>query len=250
VQPAFDSDEDGLPDWKETLLGTDPHKYTVLDTPTSTSSTTPDSYTSPTSLTGRFAQYFFEDMARSGAGKTMTEEDKMALVSKSVTALTSEIKNVLYTQAEIKSVARNDAIALHIYGNDIGDIVVKNPVKNENELVILGRAVTGNNPKELEALGPIEHAYTVMLSDLLALETPSNLAKQHVDLINALSMVHTDIVAMQHVFDDPLGTLVLVKRYQDDITGLYYALHNIRAALETSDVVYTNEESGLYLFKF
>jgi hypothetical protein len=248
TQAALDSDKDSIPDWEEALRGTDPHTYNVQTATTSTPATATDSYTSPTTITDRFAEQFLEKIIRTGAGKTMTEEEKAQLVIDSVATLTAETRDTLYTQAHIKSIPKNDLVTLREYGNTLGAIFLADTDQNESELVILGRAVEENNPEGLKALKPIEQAYAAALRSILAVETPSSFAKQHVDLLNALSMVKTDITAMQQTFSDPLGSLLRIKRYEDDVKGLFYALDTIRTVLEKNGIVYTSGESGIVLF--
>ncbi|MDZ4284389.1 MAG: hypothetical protein U1A28_01015, partial [Patescibacteria group bacterium] len=199
MQPALDTDKDHIPDWEEALRGTDPHTRTTLATATPQTASE-DPYTPPTTVTGRFAEQFLETIVRSSAGKDMTDDEQAKLINQSIGALAGETRDALYTRADIRIVAQSDLAALRAYGNELSDILVKNSTTNENELVILERAVTQNDPDALKALGPIAQAYQGMVKGLLVLATPSDLAKRHVDLINALSMVHTDIVAMQEVF--------------------------------------------------
>ncbi len=158
------------------------------------------------------------------------------------------MQDKLYTQADIKSVAQNDLAALREYGNALADVFLTKSTKNEPELVILDRATQKNDPEEFKKLKPIEQAYAGMVKSVLAVETPSSLSRQQVDLINALSLIQSDIAAMQKVFSDPLPSLVHIKRYQEDGKGLFTALDNIRTALEKSGVVYTSGEAGLILF--
>lgn len=248
VQPAIDTDEDGIPDWEEQLRGTDPHTYTMLAT--TTPQTPEEPYMPPATVTGQFAEQFLETVVRNGAGKDLTAEEQAAIVNQSIGTLEAETRDTLYTLADIKSIVQNDLAALRTYGNEVGGALMRNSIKNENEFIILERAVTQNNPDELKALGPIKHAYGGMIRSLLALETPTNVAKQHVDLINTLSMVQADIVAMENAFTDPLAALVRIKRYKDDAAGLFYAIDNIRLALEARGIVYTSDEPGIFLFSF
>lgn len=248
MQPALDNDGDSIPDWEEVLRGTDPLAYTKPSETTPAPATTTDPYTPPTTVTDRFAQQFLENMLRTGAGKEMTEEDKAKIVNDSIGDLSAQIRDTLYTQADVKSVAQNDLAAFREYGNALGDLFLTPSTTHEPELVILERATTENNPEVLKALEPIEDAYAGMVRSILTVETPSALAKQQVDLLNALLMIQADLAAMQEVFTDPLGSLVRVRRYKDDGKALFYALDNIRTALEKSGIVYTSGESGLILF--
>ncbi|MBI4086877.1 hypothetical protein HY416_02760 [Candidatus Kaiserbacteria bacterium] len=252
MRPAPDSDGDRIPDWEEALEGTDPHTYTTIVASTSTPPVEDEPYERPATLTGRFAEYFLKDIVRTGAGKDITPEDREALVSRSVSTLASATEEKLYTRADIKTGGGNDMVALYAYGNAVGDIFIRNRVERETEdkFTILKRAMDAHDPDILRQLKPIEDAYAGLVTDLLALETPASVARQHVDLINALSMVHTDVAAMGRALDDPLGTMMYIKRYQDDARGLSYAFDQVRAVLESSDIAYASDESGITLFRF
>ena len=245
VQSPTDSDNDGLPDWEEALRGTDPNVYTKITEPEAATSSEP--YTPPTTITDRFAQQFLEKIIRTSAGGTMTEDEKAQLVNDSVGMLAGEIHDTLYTQGDIQSVGDNDLAAIREYGNAVGDIFLATN-NNANKMLILNRAVQNQNPEVLKQLKPIEMVYAGRIKNLLAVETPTSIAPQHVALINALSLIRSDIAAMQQVFTDPLGSLVRIKRYEEDAKSLYYAFENIRSALEKNGVTYTSGESGIFLF--
>ena len=248
VQPALDTDEDGFPDWEETLRGTDPRAYTTAEEMYPADATSSEPYTPPTTITDRFAERFLENMIRTGAGEPMTEEQKARLVEESVNTLSAETADRLYTRGDITIVADNDTAALHTYGNALGELFLTPSVAHEPELIILGKAVQANDPAVLDGLKPIEAAYAGMLRAVLLLETPSGVAAEQVGLVNALSLVRADIAAMQEVFTDPLGSLMRIRRYEDDARGLAFALDNIRIALEKNSIAYTSEEPGLIFF--
>ena len=248
VQPALDTDEDGFPDWEEELRGTDPHTYTTSEEMYPVAATSSESYTPPTTITGRFSEQFLENMIRTGAGEPMTAEQKAGLVDQSVNTLAAETADRLYTRGDITIVADRDTTALHTYGNALGDVFLTSSATHEPELTILGKAVQANDPAMLDGLKPIEAAYTGMLRAVLLVETPSGVATQQVGLVNALSLIHADIAAMQEVFTDPLGSLMRIRRYEEDARALAVALDAIRTALEKNGIAYTSEEPGLLLF--
>ena len=245
---APDGDNDGLTDWEEAMRGTNPQTKTVLASTTPASEETAEPYEPPQTVTGQFAQRFFESMVRASGGGDIAPEKREALVGNAIDTLAAQTRDALYTQADIKSTAESSVEALRAYGNALGAIMLSQEVQNENELAIFERAVTTNAPKQLEKLAPIAEAYTAIIRETRALATPQSLARAHVDLLNALAMVHTDIVAMQNGLNDPLAALVRVKRYHDDALGLATALDNTRAALEARGIAYTNEETGIFLF--
>ena len=52
------------------------------------------------------------------------------------------------------------------------------------------------------------------------------------DLINTFNAIEQDIEGMTLAFSDPAVTLLHLKRYQDDATGLAYAMQNMFFALK------------------
>lgn len=252
VQEAKDTDNDGLPDWEEALRGTNPHLHTTLDESVTPPETEGDAYAPPVTLTGRFAERFFESVVRKGVAGGLTPEETDEIVERSLGTLKAETKDRLYSQADIRISNSSDLTALREYGNRLGEISLANKAKETNgdKFAILKRAAEENNPAVLAELDPIVATYTGLVSDLLVLETPSSIASRHLDFINALSMVRSDIVAMQAAFEDPLAVLMHIKRYSDDARGVALALDHIRTALTESGVAYASGESGGILFRF
>jgi hypothetical protein len=66
----------------------------------------------------------------------------------------------------------------------------------------------------------------------LAIPVPAFAAKQHLDLINTYHALYESISAMAISFEDPALTLIRMKRYQDDATGLDFALQNMYQSFE------------------
>lgn len=245
-QPTIDTDGDGYPDWEEVLRGTDPLTFTapneILTTPEDT-----EPY-NPTTVTDKFSQQFLEDLIRASAGRTLSEEEKVQFVQTSTEKLVAETSDDLFTQADFTITRSNSPADYRAYGNLLAEKILNNSIQNENELLILQRAVKNEDPEVLVALEPIATAYKGMQSALMDIPVPSGLAKEHSDLVNTLVMIHTDIVAMRHSFEDPIGALVRIQRYQDDAEGLFYAFDNIRTKLEASGIAYASDESGIFLF--
>ncbi len=246
---AEDTDGDGIPDWEEALLGTDPRVVTMRpETTSGDAAIDEEPYEAPSTVTGQFAERFLEDLVRESAGRELSGDERAALIARSISSLTSAEGDTLYTRANVTLSPTNDLAALRAYGNQVAAIMNRHSINNEHELAILQRAVDTDNAAVLRELAPIERAYRNMLRDTLALTAPSALAQEHVNLINTFSIIAGGIGSMQQAFDDPLAALVRVRRYPDDAAGLFYALDNLRIALERRGVVYTKEEPGIFLF--
>ena len=221
-----DSNNDGVPDWQETLQVTAPIDLEAAD----------DTYTPPETLTGQFAIEFFQDMVRAenyGEFGDSPEE----LVASAGSDLVQKAYDVLLDRRDIIILEDNSKESLAQYGESIARIIVSAPVTDtDNEAVILERALRNQDPNELQKLEGKLAAYTYMLEETLKTPAPSSMTKVHLDLANTYQALIVDIKAMKQAFDDPMMALLRMKRYQDDADGLYASIMNIFNSLILADV--------------
>jgi len=216
-----DKNQDGVPDWQESLLVTEAVKLSASST----------SYKTPETLTEQFAVDFFQDIVRAenyGAFGDTPEE----LVSQASEALAGKVTDILLSVQDINIQDDNSIQALSHYGEEIARITTLNRGDiSDNEAVILERALRNQNAQELIVLDTKISAYENILKETLALAVPSTLQKEHVFLANSYQAILSDITAMRNAFVDPMLTLLRMKRYQDDAQGLSVALESIYTSL-------------------
>ena len=123
-------------------------------------------------------------------------------------------------------------------------------IKNENEAVILQRALAANDPKMLEALDPIYDVYAAAIAGALQMAVPTAMADEHINLLNAFEGVLLDIKAMRVAFDDPLFALARVRTYDEHAKSLFNAFAAIQNAFDTQGIVYTSDEPGVFFTLF
>ena len=249
VQTA-DTDGDGIRDWEEELRGTDPLVPNERATTTENEFTfnqSDEAFEPPETLTDQFALNFFEDFVRARGSEPLSATAQQALVTDAADSIANSVRDPLYTRADISISSENTLDTIRRYGNAVGKIIQSHTV-TENEMVVLQRAMTTEDPEELKALAPIRQAYRGMIEEMLAVSAPSSVVEEHLDLINTFVLIENDIKAFEQVFDDPLLTLAYINRYPDDATGLYYAVDNMRTAFEQAGIVYTADESGIFFF--
>jgi hypothetical protein len=212
-----DKNDDGVPDWQESLLVT-----SALDMASTT-----NSFKEPETLTEKFALSFFQDMVRAenyGAFGDTPEE----LVLEASNTLAAQAVDVLLTTRDIIVSPDNSPEALSAYGEAVARITTLYPdTSEENAAVILARALRNQSPTELTALDIKIDVYTNILQDTKELVVPNNFQREHLNVLNSYQAVLTDIQAMRTAFTDPMLTLLRMKRYEDDSIGMAISLQNL-----------------------
>jgi len=106
------------------------------------------------------------------------------------------------------------------------------------------------NEDEIKRLVPHASMYKALRDEALATPVPQSLIKQHLDLINTYHALYKNISDMQMAFDDPMVSLMRIKRYQDDATGLGFALTNLFNALVPHASLFTQSDPAVVLVAF
>ena len=252
-QDEKDTDGDGIRDWLEELLGTNP-----LVSDASGSSSAPlaavGSSTKPfvaDTETKKFAVSFFNDVLKAHGGRNLSDQEEKAILDSSVGRFVSLSTSTLYTRNNIEISTTNDADSIKAYGNSLGAVILndgKNSQKVDSELVILAQALQDDNERELTKLAPIKAGYALMITDVQKIPVPEALVNQHLLLLNSLEAIRADIEGFEKTFSDPLISYVRFKRYLSDAEGLGKAVDGVRTGLEHEHVVYDKSEPGQFFF--
>lgn len=239
---SVDADKNGIPDWQEELSNNVIASISATGTPIDVNA----SYTPPTTYTGQFAESFFKEYL---GGKVEGQDfsDPTSLVNDAVASIEESTASRVYNRAEILVDASADA---RTYGNQIAGIILNYPAGKENELTILERALKQNDASILDDLAPARDAYEGMIHDTLLVPTPEEFISEHLALLNAYEAILTDIRAAEIMFQDPLYGLARMKRYEEDIQGLYTALVGIHTLLTTKNISFTEDEDGVFFSLF
>lgn len=228
--PVADSNNDGVADWQEALQKTDTIAVAAASS----------SFIAPRTLTDQFALNFFEQMVRSknygdfGAKPAEIASSASAELAKKATDEPITASSILISND-------NSSQALAQYGEAIARIIVShNDDSNENEAVILERALRDQSEAELQKLKPKAAVYTALLKETLTLPVPNTATVEHLALVNSYQAILSDITAMSNAFDDPMLALLRIKRYQDDAAGLTISIAALYDKLLKSNATWPN----------
>lgn len=216
-----DTDNNGIEDWRDEFVTTAP---IILNESTST-------YSLPDTLTGKMSISFMENVIRSKTyGPFGRTEDEV--INSTIKNLASETEISLYDTPDISIMTEWDDADIRNYANTVASVILNNSIESEGELNILYDILQTNDQNRIPELEAVATVYKNYRDDTLKVPVPAFLAKEHLDLINSYHAIQQDIAAMAVVFDDPAVSLLRLKRYQDDATGLGLSLQNMYFALE------------------
>lgn len=238
-----DSDGDGRKDWQQSLEEARLAELSAFDVGTT-------SYERSDTLTDQFAEAFFERVVRSSAGAELTEADQSSLVSSSVRTLETQARDELITYADITVAESDELPAKRAYGNAISQIMIEHWVEIEDPLVLAQEVLSENSTNVPEDLATWVEMYDTVLAETMATPVPPSLRREHLQLLNAYQAVRNDIDAIGSFNDDPMYTLVRIKRYQDDLDGIAASYRQLVERFELDGIRYTDGEPGSLLYYF
>jgi len=242
-----DENGDGVADWKTSF---DTATFETIKTPEPTADTDNDDgeYVPPNTLTGKFSVAFFKDYLN-GKMRGESFENPEAFIGNAVTAIERSTESTRHSRLEL-NIVETSGETLYDYGNRLVDIMLSYPLEGKSDAEILYTALQTSDRALLDELIPIQNAYKSTLIDTVSMPVPSELAVKHTELLNGYEKIYTNLDAMRSVFDDPLYALARVRNHENDLRNLAKILKSITETLTENGVVYTNEESGAYLYIF
>ncbi len=243
---STDSDGDGIKDWEENLGA----RFTEIVSSASSSvhTQTDDTYTPPTTLTGKFSEAFFKDYLD---GKIKGEDfsDPTKFIGNAISAIEKNTQSSRHSRLEL-TIVPTTFDAVNTYGNELPTIMQKHTSYVENEVDVLQAALDIHDPAPLAQLTPVLAMYTKTIEEVLPMNVPEVLVEEHLAFLNACEALATDIRAFQVAFDDPLYALARLEKFNDDKKAFFYSLRDLSAAIKAEGVTYMNDEPGAFFYLF
>ncbi|MFY9511987.1 MAG: thrombospondin type 3 repeat-containing protein [Rubrivivax sp.] len=248
-----DTDNDGTKDGEEVSLGRNPlvkgpkDLLPKSDITPSTTALAPENLT----LTDKFARDFFAIYASQKAlGKTPDPNLEKTLIDNFLQSNLDVKNKIIYGISDIRVGQDTTEKALKAYGNGIGTILIKygNTMTVADTALVVQKSMETENKKELEKLNPLISSYRGVVNDLLLLTVPSVLISEHLDFINNAQALVEDVEGMKYIFDDPLQSLVYLRRYMySSSVNTLESIQQIKAFLSSHGITFQQEESGYVL---
>ncbi len=237
-----DKNDDGVEDWRESLLISD---ETIILQASGTGS-----YKSPETLTGQTGIAVFQDIVRMKGfeGFGPTEEE---IINEATLAASDFANDDILDITDIRLGDDSSAAAVRAYANEAASIIIEYGMKDtEPELEALRESVYKKDPNSIAQLKEVAAVYKTLLDRSKELVVPPQLVKEHLDVLNVYQALFNDIDTMTKASSDPLATFVRLKRYEDDAKGLVYSLKNIYKAIEPYASEFEREDPAIKLLAF
>lgn len=233
-----DTDGDGIPDWEESLWGTDPtKKETTPGIPDSvaisklkasqgtSAGTTATADQKPENLTktDQFSRELFATVASLNQNGAMDQ----TTVDKISSSLADHIKNStprkIYMLSDIKVTQDNSVASVKKYENAVNsldnNLKKKYPTKGAVADILKRFIVDQNNIDitVLPELDPFIKQAEEGVNGMLKINVPSDLAQVHLDIINATERLMENESDFQSFDTDPIVAMTGISKYQENM---------------------------------
>lgn len=266
-----DSDTDGLPDWQETLYGTDPanaesFKAGITDGEAvaqglikpqfesdqpSQEVTVPGVAAGSGTLTDAFARTFFESyVSRYGNTTQISEAELQAFTNEMVLTLAeqSESKNT-YSLKNV-TVSGSGPAALRTYIAAIEEAFATHTIPTEkDELSYMTDAIEKSDSSALSQVAKIGAAYTAIATACGKVSVPTEAKQAHVAVVRALFAVGEATTNMSTVNRDPIRALVGLAQYPKAAKELALAFAQFGTVFTSQGVTLTEGEAGYSIYR-
>lgn len=236
-----DADDDGSADWKETLP---PKSAWLEESEKAAMATGTDTHTKAVAI-DLLTRMMESNMAEGfSASPEMIALESQADIAKLAT-------DELFDESDIIVSDHVSEAALRAYGNRIAEISAEHAVEKEvkNEIDILQAALEAQDPALLADLSLLSASYAGMVVSLQETAAPRGYEKEHLDLLNTLNAMAIDLDAMRQAYSDPLYALVRIRRYEEDVAGLYAAISNVYLKLHYAGIEWRDGDAAADLIR-
>jgi hypothetical protein len=252
-----DTDKDGLPDWKESLYGTDPtnpHSVTASLTDgeavaqgkvapkfsSSASSTAAeiantsedDLFTvdqaTPGSVTDEFAKSFLETYVNEDGGQGNMSQDQ--IVSGLTSDFGSRISAKIHSSYSASSVTISSSATVSSYVSAVETAFTTHSAHQDPDALIT-TFVTNDDPSAKPGLLALAASYKATAADIAKVPVPASLSATDLALLQSLDLLSQSMTVIAGYKQDPLATLGALGVYQGSATSLATAVSALATAV-------------------
>lgn len=267
-----DTDSDGLKDWEEALWGTNPEKSDTDDDGTedgkevdtnrnpaipgpddtldlenvgSASPGSTEAGEEPTATEKLAGTFFTEYLTMRQTGEIETSFGRESIIESTLREIQNTAPSIRkFVEKDILVSPQQGTDAVATYVNIVGATINRHSIQNENEAVILLRALEEEDEEVLGQLIPIQSVYTNISRDLKQVVVPKEAISSHLKLLNAVTALEKSIGDMRLAFSDPVLMFHAVTRYPEEANDLFAAALSLGDLLRRNNIRYEPTDPG------
>jgi len=269
-----DSDGDGLLDWEEANLGTNPYKTDTdkdgtpdgieiadrrdpltkgpNDYINAIGTSTIPKLSSEKDLTE--TEKIMRTMLTIASRDNATNKELPETISKNIITAINEKSNdipVNYTASDIKTIPETEA-TLKQYGNTLGAILQKydsQKVEQQKISYIIVMSLKTKDNSVFQIFPALIEARKEQIAAILKIKVPSELVNIHLNLLNSLSGIIISIDNTKYMINDPAKGLIGMKQYQSMSAKYNNTIIAITTHFDNSGISFSPDESAAFLYK-
>jgi len=250
-----DSDTDGLPDWQESLYGTDPAnpqsvkagvqdgdavaqglvkpKFESAPLPAPvTAESIPGTLPTDDSVTAQFSQAFFKSYMEAG-GQAMTAADQQALLARLMQDFTVRAQKLIVSPYTLVSVHTDTTVSVISYADTVENIILTNDVAADagNPLDLMDAYINHGDTTARTRLITLGESYGAVAKALANAQVPPNLSNTHLMLMQSFDSLARATRLAANYEKDPIAVLGALTIYQPASTSIVKAFNDLATVI-------------------
>lgn len=249
-----DLDGDGIPNWKESLLGTSPstkNKVPVLGGEDSlTSAEDRRALTrleDPKNLTSQFIKNTV-GLSTYLNDQGVTDEQTLTQVSNNIVTEAEKLNEVrVFTRSNLTKISSDEKLAsVRVYGNALALILMElyGRLDLENILNPLQEYTRTQDVKKLSEYQIISTFLNTIINRLTIMSVPSSAVPSHLYLINAIEGYRMVLLGIGNAGEDPMKGLIAVNSYKNSYADFINSVYILGGYFSDKGVVFSSKENG------
>lgn len=183
---------------------------------------TTDALPEDATLTAKLAKDIFARYLQvASKDHSVTEQETTDIVNSllSTPEYTDGIRGAVYVKSNLHVVAEGTPETLKKYSDAVNAIFEggMSQIKTKNSIAfIINDALISQDPQKIVGLDTFVKGTKYVLDNLLKMNVPSDLVSLHLQLVNSVSNIYSDVQSMRETFNDPVRGYLGANKYPVD----------------------------------
>jgi hypothetical protein len=241
-----DSDNNGIPDWKDLVSKEVGTNNTTTDVNTEKTNAL---INDPNNITASLAKNIATISAYTVSKGITDDASQNALTKQAVLDEVKKLAPKVYTLSNITTDKKETTASLKGYGNALGVIAKKATHDNfgQGDVSLLSSYMDTKDIANLQKLQDKVVQVNEVIASLYAMHIPLSAAYYHIMLLNRIEEYKTILEAMSKADIDPVRSLIALQMYEKTSNNMLGTVYQYSIYFNNQNIAFTPKESG-YIF--